>query len=92
MSKDSWNHVPKPADRVKRFSLEITRHGRQWYGSYTVELGKLVVVSAYGGRTVMTGRARDLQAKAEKVLAAIVDEALVDERVGRAGAASDSDA
>lgn len=58
--------------RIIRTTISIDRHGKSWSGSYTVELGKLFVESAYGSRTVMTGRAKDLKAKAEKVLEAII--------------------
>jgi hypothetical protein len=70
----AWNRVPPPEERIKRHSIAIERDGRSWSGSYTVEHRTLFVESAYGSRTMMVGIAKDLKAKAEKALAAVVED------------------
>lgn len=73
MPRDSWFHVPKVADRVRRESVRVIRGDERWTGSWTVENGDLLVVSAYGSRTAPAGSSRDRAARAEAMLGEIVD-------------------
>ena len=74
MPQESWFHIPRPDQRVKRQAVGIERGGRRWSGSWTVVGGKLYVESAYGSRTVPAGSGRGQAAKAEKLLGEIVDQ------------------
>jgi hypothetical protein len=70
----SWYHVPSPGQRVRREALQIKRGGRTWSASWTVDGDRLYVESAYGSRTALAGRERGRVAKAEALLAEIVDQ------------------
>lgn len=72
-SKSAWHHVPKPADRVHRETVRLIRGDERWTGSWTVEDGEMIVVSAYGSRAAPAGSLRDRAARAEAMLAEIID-------------------
>lgn len=74
MPEHSWYYVPPPGQRVRRESIQIARGGRQWTGSWTVEGDRLYVDSAYGSRTAQAGRDKGRAARAEALLAEIVDQ------------------
>jgi len=73
MGNESWHHVPPPSQRTKRKAIEIERSGRRWGGSWTVEGDVLHVESTYGWRTAPAHPERTRLARAQKLLAEIVD-------------------
>jgi hypothetical protein len=73
MPEHSWYYVPPAGQRVQRQAVQITRAGRRWSGSWTVEGDQLFVESAYGSRVARAGLALGRAKRAEAMLGEIVD-------------------
>lgn len=66
-------YIPPSGQTVHREVVQIARDGRRWSASWTIKGKTMVVANAYGSSAVPAGPERGRRARAEALLAKIVD-------------------